>query len=330
MTAYYNENNPKAAAWLRELIAADLIPAGDVDERDIRDVEAETTAGYDQCHFFAGIGGWPFAFRLAGWPDDRPVWSGSCPCQPFSVAGQGKGHADARDLWPEFRRLIDERRPAVVFGEQVVSPLGRQWLAGVRLDLEAMGYAVGAADLCAAGEAAPHIRQRFFWVGFTDGDGREPGREAAASVGHRRSAIPTSGNGDLSDAESPRCSGSEFAGTPGKETHGGARMFGTRGHCETGDLSDAEHNGGGIDKPKRKAKVGTPDRRPCFWDAFGTLEFSDGKTRRIEPGLVPVVNGFPGRVDLVRGYGNAIVPQVAATFIEAATEAAAGLIRKHC
>ena len=104
---------------------------------------------------------WPYALRLAGWPDDRNVWTGSCPCQPLSSAGQRKGHADERHLWPAFYSLIAECRPAIVFGEQVASKDGREWLAGVRADLEALGYACGAADLCAAGAGAPHIRQRF-------------------------------------------------------------------------------------------------------------------------------------------------------------------------
>jgi DNA (cytosine-5)-methyltransferase 1 len=80
MTAYYNELDPFAAAWLRNLIAAGLIPQGEVDERSIEDVTPNDLAGFRQCHFFAGIGGWPLALRLAGWPDERPVWTGSCPC----------------------------------------------------------------------------------------------------------------------------------------------------------------------------------------------------------------------------------------------------------
>src|SRR5688572_19163051 len=119
MAAYYNENDPFAAAWLRELIARGLIAPGDVDERSILDVRASDIRSYVQCHFFAGIGGWSYALRLAGWDDTRPVWTGSCPCQPFSAAGKQQGEADERHLWPVFGALIRQRRPAVVFGEQV-------------------------------------------------------------------------------------------------------------------------------------------------------------------------------------------------------------------
>lgn len=164
MSAYYNEHDPFAAAWLRELIGDGLIAPGDVDERDIQQVQRDDLRGYTQCHFFAGIGGWSGALRLAGWPDSRHVWTGSCPCQPLSSAGQRKGHADERHLWPALHRLISECRPAIVFGEQVAGALGYEWLAGIRADLESGGYAVGAADLCAASVGAPHIRQRIYWL----------------------------------------------------------------------------------------------------------------------------------------------------------------------
>lgn len=99
---YYNEFDPGAAAWLRELIRAGLIADGEVDERSILDVSADDLRGFTQVHFFAGIGGWSYALRLAGWPDDRPVWTGSPPCQPFSAAGKQKGRDDARHLAPPF------------------------------------------------------------------------------------------------------------------------------------------------------------------------------------------------------------------------------------
>jgi DNA (cytosine-5)-methyltransferase 1 len=86
---YYNEFDPYAAQWLRNLIEAGHIPQGEVDSRSIKDVKASDLSGFVQCHFFAGLGGWSRALRLAGWPKDRPVWTGSCPCQPFSAAGAG-------------------------------------------------------------------------------------------------------------------------------------------------------------------------------------------------------------------------------------------------
>jgi site-specific DNA-cytosine methylase len=121
MTAYYNENEPYAAQWLRNLIYAGHIAPGYVDERSIIEVQASDLTGFTQCHFFAGLGGWSYALRLAGWADDRPVWTGSCPCQPFSVAGKQEGFSDKRHLWPEFKRLIGECGPSVVFGEQVAA-----------------------------------------------------------------------------------------------------------------------------------------------------------------------------------------------------------------
>src|SRR3990167_1820050 len=161
---YYNEFDPGAAQWLRNLIEAKLLPAGTVDERDIRLVQPADLKEFVQCHFFAGIGGWPLALALAGWPEDKPVWTGSCPCQPFSISGSKRGEADAHHLWPRFFSLIKEYSPSIIFGEQVASPLGRKWLLGVRDALETLGFGVGAADLCAAGVGSPHIRQRLFWV----------------------------------------------------------------------------------------------------------------------------------------------------------------------
>ena len=192
MTAYYNEIDPFAADWLRELMKAGLIAPGEVDTRSIEDVTPKDLAGFTQCHWFAGIGVWSYALRRAGWPDDRPVWTGSCPCPPFSVAAPKKpcpecggakplphafrtgvfrctdcGHdwyADGRHLWPEFLRLIRKRRPVTVFGEQVAGRDGLAWGDIVQATLELEGYACGRVPFASCGVGAPHIRQRLYWV----------------------------------------------------------------------------------------------------------------------------------------------------------------------
>ncbi len=189
-SAYYNEINPFAAQWLRNLIAAGHIAPGEVDERSIEDVTPDDLRGFTQCHFFAGIGVWSHSLRLAGWPDDRPVWTGSCPCQPFSAAGKGDGFADERHLWPHFFHLISECGPQHVFGEQVASGNANTWFDLVQADLEGVGYAFGLVPFTSAGIGAPHIRERAYWVANADsvisdrrGNDRAPGRDEYSNGG---------------------------------------------------------------------------------------------------------------------------------------------------
>jgi DNA (cytosine-5)-methyltransferase 1 len=193
--AYYNENDPFAAAWLRNLIAAGLIADGEVDERSIEDVFPIDLVGYTQCHFFAGIGGWSYAARLAGWDDSRPLWTGSCPCQPFSAAGKRGGMSDERHLWPALFHLIQNGKPrdVPVFGEQVASPDGLAWLDLVQADLEGTGHACWATDICAAGFGAPIIRQRLWWLACTKHANRRPER-VVEPLAYRRDGSGWSGD----------------------------------------------------------------------------------------------------------------------------------------
>ena len=186
MLAFYNDIDPYCCEWLQTLIMFRVLPPGTVDDTPIQKLKPKTLSRYKQVHLFAGMGGWPYALRLAQWPDSRPVWTGSCPCQPFSVAGKGKGTKDKRHLWPYMRRLINHAspKPPVVFGEQVSGKAGLLWLAGVRTDLEKMEYEVGAVDSCAAGVGAPHIRQRLWWV--------------AQSISRQRARV-TDGKGSISN-----------------------------------------------------------------------------------------------------------------------------------
>ena len=170
---YYNEYDPAACEWLRELMKKGSIPEGDIDERSIADVGPDDLKRYTQCHFFAGIGGWAYALRLAQ-AQDLECWTGSCPCQPFSAAGKKRGTKDERHLWPEFFRLIAERRPPIILGEQVEDAVAHGWLDLVSSGLEAEGYACGSI-YGTHSVGAPHHRQRLYWGGVL-GDANDGGQ----------------------------------------------------------------------------------------------------------------------------------------------------------
>ena len=328
--AYYNEIDPYAAAWLRELIAAGHIAPGEVDTRSIEDVLPSDLAGFTQCHFFAGVGVWSYALRRAGWPDDRPVWTGSCPCQPFSAAGKGAGFADERHLWPAFHHLIRQRRPSRVFGEQVASADGLGWLDLVRTDLEGEGYAVGAADLCAAGFGAPQIRQRLYWVADA---GHEPARRTTrpGEAQGGRALGESSGRSDsvrLAHSSSTRLEGRD-EGALGIE-----RQAAERGGC-AGGLADSAQCGCGEERADAGRIVagdraqglatgsgpGGSDLRPGptngHWRDADWLFCRDGKWRPVEPGTFPLAHGAASRVGRLRAYGNAINTEAAHEFIAA-------------
>ena len=231
MAAYYNEHDPKAVAWLRELIAQGLIAPGVVDGRDIQEVVAADLRGFDQCHFFAGIGGWSLALRSAGWADARPVWTGSCPCQPFSSAGKQQGADDPRHLWPEWYRLIAECRPPTIFGEQVSAAIQHGWWDAVAADLEGAGYAVGAASLPAAGVGAFHKRDRLWFVGELDD-----------AAGARRDGARRGAEGQARDAARLRGSesGCEVIFVAESESAGGRSDLGAVRDRQASGLRDSE------------------------------------------------------------------------------------------
>lgn len=287
---YYNEHDAFAAAWLRELIKVGAIPPGDVDERSITEVQPSDLRGYTQCHFFAGIGGWPLALQLAGWPADRPVWTGSCPCQPFSSAGKRKGAADERHLWPEMFRLIRECRPYTVFGEQVEGAIRHGWLDGISANLEGEVYAIGAVVLGAHSVRAPQIRQRLYWVADANRSRPKQGEQTAKTS---RYWNPVEPNGDTD--------GLGYALQPGLEGH--AR------HGRNGDQPGWLH----ADTSRPTSETSRADA----WSSYNIIPCRDGKSRRVEPSIQPLAHGVPARVGQLRGYGNAIVPQVAAEFIGA-------------
>ena len=324
--AYYNEFDPYAAAWLRNLIAAGHLPAGDVDERSIVDVAPSDVAGYAQCHWFAGIGGWGLAARLAGWPDDRELWTGSAPCQPFSVAGKQRGTDDDRHLWPHLFRLASARRPAVLMGEQVAAAVGKDWLDGVFADLEDIGYACGAAVVPAAAVDAPHRRDRLWFVADAHGiAGRQgdpnAGRREDGSGAREVAGPQCSSDGAMADADIARAS--EERQQRGRELGESSSDPGAHlGGLADADLSIAERGSrawtGSAQEASGRASGqshGCGDGSP--WDGARWVIGWDGKARRVKPGIRLLAHGVSARVGRLRAYGNAIVPALAAEVIGA-------------
>lgn len=391
---YYNEFDPKAAAWLRQLIHEGRIAPGEVDERSITDVKATDLVGYDQIHLFAGIGGWSYALRLAGWPDRKRVFTCSCPCPPFSSAGKKKACpncretspvpcpwrtgvficcaceyawiADARHLWPEAYRLIAQYGPATIFGEQVAGKDGRLWFAGVRATLELLGYAVGAMDLAAGSVGAPHVRQRLYWVAnassaryprtgkrpavdsdglhsmpqrgnslvelagssspcmLADSDGQQPcNGNVQRSRKQRQQPQDSRDDCRLGDSSASGRQGSQhqdLRGTGGRKERGttaeSSRSPGRLGHTDNAESQRfGQHSGEVVSEQESNGHHASDP-----WSRFDLLPCGDGKQRRVESGTFPLAHGIPHRVVKLRGYGNAIVPQVAAEFIKAFVE----------
>ena len=379
----FNEIEPFAADWLRAMYGD-----ANIDTRSIAYLHAADVAGFRRVHFFAGAGGWEEALRIADWPEDREIWTGSCPCQPFSVAGKRSGTADERHLWPQMFRLIRECRPETAMGEQVSSKDGLAWLDGVFDDLEAEGYTCWAVDTCAAGVSAPHIRQRLYWVAYASKS--ERGRRPIPKG--RRKRIPHAANGDTIDGlanapktrharagggaatdgdranslpqrrvaqREPAGSGEahrlEHAASNGRdarraESSGGSVASG----CGADGLGDTEHA-----RPQERDSAGEMAARwagPTAeqagpWSNYRIEQLTDGTTRRIESSLFALAHGIPrdvgpivaelgklgfdsktarriianarrNRTGRLRGYGNAIVPQVAVEFVKSVMEAA--------
>jgi DNA (cytosine-5)-methyltransferase 1 len=321
MTAWYNEIDPQAAEWLRELIRRNAIAPGVVNETSIENISPADIAGARRVHLFAGIGAWDYALQVAGWPTGWPVWTGSCPCQPWSKIGKLQRTGDSRELWPHMLRLLRECRPDVVFGEQVPNAIKHGWYDRMSADMEEIGYSVGAIVLGAHSAGAPHIRPRLYWV--------------AIRCGVQTSPVLDHPNGEGLERQSRNEHDTQ------RQDRKITQRSGAAGHvAATGGQGDATQVGalpllrGGIlvQRPpdaceRLQLRGGRPEQRNCIFDAWTNSDlrgFSVGGFRRVEPGVSPLVTRSASHVGRLRGYGNSIVPQTAAIVIASVIDLLAG------
>ncbi|WP_145554896.1 DNA cytosine methyltransferase [Yersinia canariae] len=313
--AWYNEIDPYAVQWLRNLIKAGHIAPGYVDERSIVDVKPEDLTEFTQCHFFAGIGVWSLALRNAGWPDDKPVWTGSCPCQPFSAAGNQLGTADERHLAPVWLNLIREQKPTNLFGEQVAAAIGKHWLDDLFNELEKQSYSCGAAVLPACSVGAPHIRQRLWfgarWMADSPCIRRQQGSQKYGGVSE----------GDRKKGATGRLTKPDSLLSFGMVNTNNQRLQRVGANNDSLGWQKPDVRPTGLCDRTGITSIATPTN--SFWRNADWLLCRDGKWRPVESGTFPLADGIANRVGRLRAYGNAINAEAAKTFIESYMEVVA-------
>ena len=347
--AYYNDIDPVACAVVEKMIEAALIPDGNVECKSITDIEPEDISDYGAVHMFCGIGLWPLALRQAGWPDpsegipNSQVWTGSPPCQPFSVASTSKlGFNDERHLSPQFERLIKAVNPTTVYFEQVSGASGKTWFSALQESLEGKYSTTGiSSGACTVG--SPMLRKRIY--GVADrlmADREEIGRQwwASPSADSERQSrkIQQDGRTKLRlktgrPSEIDRCErgltdssrGEEGMGNPNSERLEGGKF----------DRENSTKNGQGRESlygSTCESSSGNDANRPTphyhnFWADPDYIYCRDGYYRPIRSGggaesaTFCLLNGYPGRSASLRLLGNGIVVPQAQAFIESHIEA---------
>ena len=208
------------------------------------------------------------------------VISGGFPCQPFSVAGQRKGKEDDRYLWAEMLRIINEVQPKFVVGENVTGIIGMA-LDTVLSDLEAQGYTTETYIIPACGKNAWHRRDRVWIVAYSNSirwnnEQKENGQSLHNGNRNGKTKEQSRGKQQRRTGEP----GSIFPNTESK-------------------LSNERENGNDTEQRGKTSEFGNTysEQYRNYWE--------------VEPELGRVVDGLSGRVDRLKGLGNAIVPQIA-------------------
>lgn len=219
---------------------------------------------------FSGIGGLDIAAEWAGfktvafcerdefcqkvlrkhWPDVRifddvrtidtnelpriELLHGGYPCQPFSTAGNRRGEADERHMWPHMLRVVQELKPRWFVGENVKGHI-TLGLDTVCDDLEREGYTVRAVCIPACAIGSVHRRERVFVLAHATSNGRNEG---------------TASGGDVSPDDARRQ----------EEQAKGCQHEGCRGLRLELDWRGREVGGWGAEPPAIRVDAGLPNR----------------------------------------------------------------------
>jgi len=269
------------------------------------------------------------------------ILTGGFPCQPFSMAGKRKGTEDERHLWPEMLRAIREIQPRYIVGENVFGLVN--WDAGlvfeqVQSDLEAEGYEVQAFILPAAAVNAPHRRDRVWFVAYS------------VNGGHYTKRGEVSKEDRIQEFSGQKMESREFDGTSFSGVASDTDLHGCN-QCDCNNEINTSQ--GGVDAQRNSessndnGNVANTDSKRCTWKRQQGIIRQEGQRREkrfrqlgnIEhqwekfPTQSPICSGDDGlptqldgitfskwRNESIKGYGNAIVPQVVLQIFKAIQE----------
>ena len=305
-------------------------------------------AGLSKPVLFCDIEPWSRKVLAKHWPDvpiavdvkelandparlvpDCDILTAGYPCQPFSVAGKQRGTEDDRHLWPFISQIIAHKRPAFCVLENVYGHVALG-LDEVLADLEAQDYAARAFIVPACAVNAPHRRDRIWIIARNVGNSKHDGSSAATVSGKHREDEAGCAERQIASKQS------EGASEPGHDANVGNAGCVTKGHSR-GRLSEERLNSGtqgqwsneGHRLANTSENVADTDnegsqgrlsgRQDTQWQSeHGHARCSGAAHRQpakdwwaVEPAMGRVAHGLPGRVDRLKGLGNAIVPQIA-------------------
>jgi DNA (cytosine-5)-methyltransferase 1 len=214
------------------------------------------------------------------------IISGGFPCQPFSLAGKRKGTDDERYLWGEMLRAIQEIKPRFVIAENVFGITnidGGLVFQQVCIDLENEGYEVQPFIIPAAAKNAPHRRDRCWFIATNSQSKGSGGLRIGKEKKNTINGI-NGGNGDVTNTNGSN-----------NKTRTFGQILGQQNREKTNGHSNVERSNQWENFPTQSPVCGGDDGIPTQLDG---ITFSKW------------------RAESIKGYGNAIVPQIAYQLFE--------------
>jgi len=258
------------------------------------------------------------------------ILTGGFPCQPYSTAGKRKGKEDERHLWPEMLRAIREIRPSFIVGENVSGLLS--WNGGmvfdeVQFEMENEGYEIQPVLLPACAVNAPHRRDRIWFVAHSVNNRHKAKREEKKEKDR------------IQEINRPAVDTRKFNGTvisPASSNTNSERSREIRTYIES---SQRRKESNDIGQSSQDELITNPNsirqqRGPQRYEPEKKSQSTDKQFERYNklsrqnwqdfPTQSPICSGDDGlskrldritfskwRNESIKGYGNAIVPQVA-------------------